>query len=198
MPDATAATDPERLNKLHTLGNYIASQLKAGKTVRLNYICTHNSRRSVLGQMTAIAIAHHLGIGPVETYSGGTEVTACHPNTIAALQELGFQTASNNAETNPRYSISIGEGLAAVEVWSKVFDDKANPQDDFAAVLVCGSAAEECPFVPGASLRLPLSYEDPKRGDGQPNQMEIYMDAARTIGSEMLIAFNAAKAAFQN
>ncbi len=79
-------TIPEaRLSVLHEIRHYIADTLAQNKPVNLIFICTHNSRRSVLGQVWAQVAAARYGISQVATFSGGTETTACNPRTVAAL-----------------------------------------------------------------------------------------------------------------
>ena len=50
--------------------------------------------------------------------------------------------------------------------FSKHYGDPANPQQGFAALMVCGEADAACPFVKGAALRVSMPYLDPKIYDG--------------------------------
>jgi arsenate reductase (thioredoxin) len=52
--------------------------------------------------------------------------------------------------------------------FSKRYDDPSNPQEGFAALMVCDEADAGCPAVRGASLRLSLPFADPKVYDDTP------------------------------
>ena len=52
-------------------------RLSADK-VNLNFICTHNSRRSHFAQVWCSVALQHFAVGNVLTWSGGTEVTQCN------------------------------------------------------------------------------------------------------------------------
>lgn len=174
------------LQSLETLAEYIRFNNAAGKTSRLNFICTHNSRRSHFGQVMAQVLAAHLGL-KVETYSGGTEATAFHPNAVAAVRELGVAVERLDDGVNPHYRIVTGSLVS--ETFSKVFSAEPNPQRDFAAIMVCSSADAGCPFVPGAERRISLPFEDPKISDGTPQQAATYRERALEMGKSLAWAF---------
>jgi arsenate reductase len=52
--------------------------------------------------------------------------------------------------------------------------------------MTCGHAEENCPFLPGAELRVPITYEDPKVSDGTPKAEEVYDERCAQIAREML------------
>ena len=58
--------------------------------ININFICTHNSRRSHLSQIWAQAAASYFNIPGVHCYSGGTEETALFPKIIETLKIQGF------------------------------------------------------------------------------------------------------------
>ena len=66
----------ERLEILEPIVNHISEEIKVNKRINLNFICTHNSRRSHLSQVWAQTIAKFYNINNVYCFSGGTEVTA--------------------------------------------------------------------------------------------------------------------------
>jgi arsenate reductase len=183
----------DRKERLQRLADWMAERLRKGAPVRLNFICTHNSRRSHMGQAMGLAAARHFDFSNVECYSGGTEGTAFFPSAIEALRSLGFQIERISApeEKNPRYTLFTGSGPGTV-FFSKRYDEEPNRMEDAAAVLVCSQADEACPVVPGASLRLSLPFEDPKAFDGTPEAPEKYLERARDIGREVLYAFSLA------
>lgn len=152
---------------------------------KLTFICTHNSRRSHLSQVWSAVAAYHYGFGDkVETYSGGTESTAFNPRAVAALERAGFEIENPGGE-NPRYQVSFSENSQAMECFSKKYDDPANPSEGFLAVMTCSHADETCPFIPGAALRIPIPYDDPKESDGTERETETYDERSRQIAAEM-------------
>lgn len=179
-----------RAAALQNLSQYIKEKLAENKPVRLNFICTHNSRRSHFGQVMAQVLASHLNMPNVETYSGGTEATAFHPHAVAALQSLGVRIEKMDDTQNPRYRIITGD--TTVEAFSKVYSHEPNPAGTFAAIMVCSSADAGCPVVPGAEKRISLPFEDPKVSDGTPEQAVTYRERALQIGTELAWAFSRA------
>src|SRR5436190_22477658 len=81
----------ERKTVLEPLTDYIQSKVDANESIRLNFICTHNSRRSHLSQVWAQTMACHFGIKNVFCYSGGTETTAMFPKVADILEIQGYQ-----------------------------------------------------------------------------------------------------------
>ncbi|MEC8830745.1 MAG: protein-tyrosine-phosphatase, partial [Bacteroidota bacterium] len=75
----------ERKQTLSPLVEYIQEKVTNGESIRLNFICTHNSRRSHLSQIWAQTMAHHFGVRNVSCYSGGTEATALFPMVASTL-----------------------------------------------------------------------------------------------------------------
>jgi arsenate reductase (thioredoxin) len=80
--------------------------------------------------------------------------------------------------------VRFSANVPAIEVFSKKYDDPFNPQRDFAAVMTCSQADASCPLVAGATLRVPLHYEDPKVSDGTPGERETYDARAKQIATE--------------
>ncbi len=179
---------PERMEQLNALAAIAVKQLQEKGVLRMNFICTHNSRRSHIAQLWAWAAAEHAGVVPLESFSGGTEATAFNPNAVAAMRRAGFLIG--NAEgKNPRYPARLQENGPTITCWSKTYDDPANPSKDFIAVMVCTDAEQNCPFVAGASHRFALPYEDPKISDGTPLEAQTYDDRVQEIGREMVFLF---------
>ncbi len=179
----------ERKALLNKLATYLRDKLVKDMPIALNFICTHNSRRSHISQIWAATFAAHFGIDQIDTYSGGTEATAFNPRAVAAMQRAGFQIINPGGE-NPHYQVSFAENVPALECFSKTFDDPFNPQKDFAAIMTCSQADENCPFIPGASFRLALTYEDPKVADDTPQEKERYDERVRQIGREIFYAMD--------
>lgn len=175
---------PQRKELLQRLATYIQNKKTEGAAVHLNFICTHNSRRSHLAQIWAATAAAHYGIADVHTYSGGTEATAFNPRAVAALQRVGFQIEAGDGE-NPVYQVTYAEAQPPLECFSKVYDHEVNPEGKFAAIMTCSDADENCPFIPGVELRLALTYDDPKAADDTPEEAQRYDERVRQIGREI-------------
>lgn len=180
----------ERMLILTPLKVFIKEKVSKGLAVNLTFICTHNSRRSHFGQVWAQIAAKHFGVRDVHSFSGGTEATACNPRTIKALVRAGCLIVSEEEGINPMYSISFADDSSVLRVFSKVFDDKENPQENFVAIMTCDSANERCPVISGADLRLPILYDDPKVTDDMPNEEKTYDERCKQIATEMFWMFS--------
>ena len=84
-----AHLSPKRKEELALLIDYIKTKKAQNKPLHLNFICTHNSRRSQFSQLWAKVMAHYHGID-CNTYSGGVEVTACNERVINTLLSQGL------------------------------------------------------------------------------------------------------------
>lgn len=177
-----------RQQQLHQLAAYVKARGDA-EGIALNFICTHNSRRSHLAQIWAATAAYYYGVPTVQTFSGGTEATAFNPRAVAAVARAGFYVEKGEGE-NPIYTIRFASDAEPLQCFSKVYDDPVNPKDNFAAIMTCSDADENCPFIPGLDLRLPLTYEDPKVADDTPAESERYDERVQQIGREIFYAFS--------
>ena len=187
---SNVAVSEERKTLLNPLISYIQEQLDHKKPIRLNFICTHNSRRSHLAQIWAQTMAFHFGIENVFCYSGGTEATAMFPKVAETLVNQGFQIQSLSEEKNPVYEVKFDSNEPSITCFSKTFDDDFNPNSEFAAIMTCSSADEGCPFIAGAEKRFPICYDDPKAFDGTNLMDAKYTERSIEIGSEMYYVFS--------
>ena len=178
-----------RKQVLSQLSNYIQQQKDEDLPIRLVFVCTHNSRRSQFAQIWADVAANFYGIDDVEVYSAGTETTAFHPNAIAALRSQKFVIEQNDDSENPLYYVKFGTTEVS-NCFSKTIQDSSIPKTNFAAIMTCSSADENCPFVPGCDLRLATPYEDPKHADDSPEQQEIYQKTSLEIARDCLYVFS--------
>lgn len=176
---------PVRRAALQPLVEYMGKQIKKEATVQLNFICTHNSRRSHLTQVWAQAMATHFGLPGVYCYSGGTKATALFPLTAQVLRDSGFSATAISPGKNPVYAIRYATALPPLIGFSKAYDHPFNPKRDFAAVITCAKADTDCPIVHGAEARISLPYEDPKLYDSTPKAAEKYAERSRQIAAEM-------------
>jgi arsenate reductase len=180
--------DDTRKPDLRRLAAYLAS----AASPRLLFVCTHNSRRSHLAQAWAWVSALFFNQTTVQCFSGGTEVTALYPQAGAALKDAGFELSVSHEDRNPTYTLKAGGMIPPILLWSKVFDDAANPTSDFAVITVCSDAEAACPAVPGTKIRIHLPYDDPKAFDGTKRKAAAYIERSRQIGRELLWAFREA------
>lgn len=178
----------ERLAVLNPLIDYIQNKMDQSESVNLNFICTHNSRRSQFSQVWAKTAADYYGI-PANCYSGGVEVTAFNERAVASIQRSGFKVTPEGEE-NPVYSVWNSDEGERLKVFSKLFDDPINEADKFAAVMTCSHADQNCPFIPGTEKRIPVQYEDPKAFDDTPEEAEKYDERSVQIASEMFYVFS--------
>ncbi len=182
----------ERKMVLQPLVDYVQEKVNKNSEIRLNFICTHNSRRSHLGQVWAQTLAKHHGVS-ITSYSGGTEATALFSAAKNTLVNAGFQVQQLSESNNPVYAISYSENDAPIIGFSKTFDDAFNPSSEFAAILTCSQADEGCPFIAGAEKRIPITYIDPKAFDNTPQQEEKYAERSLQIATEMSYVFGSVK-----
>lgn len=189
----TASIAEERKQILDKLTGYIQQKVDQKEAINLNFICTHNSRRSHLGQIWAQTLANFYQIGNLKAYSGGTEATAVFPKIVETIKDQGFQVEVIEEGKNPLYAVYFDEDCDPVICFSKVYDDIDNPESDFAAIMTCDSANEACPLISGADLRVAVTYEDPKNSDGTPQQDEVYRLKSLEIATELKYVFSQIK-----
>lgn len=180
----------ERKATLKHLIDYLNDKIQANKSIRLNFICTHNSRRSHLSQIWAQTMAAYYNINNVSCYSGGTEATAMFPKVGETLMNQGFRIDKLSQENNPVYSVKFSDNDPAVIAFSKQFGNDFNPASEFAAIMTCNSADQGCPIVTGCDKRIAVTYQDPKVSDGTPEQTETYLNRSLQIATEMKYVFS--------
>lgn len=180
----------ERKNILQPLIEFVQLKIENQEDIRLNFICTHNSRRSHLSQVWAQTAAHYYGIKNVFCYSGGTEATALFPKIAETLKNTGFKIQKLSEENNPVYAIKFAGNESPVIGFSKTYDDDFNPESGFAAIMTCSQADNGCPFISGAEKRIPIMFEDPKAFDNTPQQTEKYQERSLQIATEMFYVFS--------
>ena len=165
------------------LVDWVVKNYQPGKQLGVIVICSRNTRRSMLGATMGNIAAAYYGLPEVRFYSGGVDPDAFNPRTIATLKEIGAEIEPTGKEAprgkeghaNPIYSVKWGKGLETRE-FSKKYTDAQNPQDGFAAILVCSETDTACPKVNGASARIAVPYLDPKAFDGAPFEAAKYAE----------------------
>ena len=180
----------ERKAILEPLTGFIQSKVSSQQEIRLNFICTHNSRRSHLSQVWGQTMAHYFNIKNVFCYSGGTEATALFPMAKETLKNAGFQIKMLSEGKNPVYSIKYAENEHPIIGFSKKLEDDFNPKSEFATIMTCSQADGACPFIVGAEKRIPITFEDPKAFDATPQQAEKYTERSLQIATELYYVFS--------
>lgn len=183
----------DRKSVLQPLIDYIQTRVNNHQEIRLNFICTHNSRRSHLSQVWAQTAAAHFKIQNINCYSGGTEATALFPMVTKTLEKSGFEVKKIADGNNPIYAIKYGKNEHPIIGFSKTYDADFNPISEFAAIMTCSQADGDCPFIAGAEKRIPITYEDPKAFDQTPQQAEKYEERSLQIATELFYVFSRIK-----
>ena len=178
----------ERREILQVLIDYIQLKKTNDEVINLNFICTHNSRRSQFAQVWAAVAAHAFGI-KITSLSGGVEVTAFNERAVDSLKRFGFILSSNNT-SNPVYELEYALNTEPLKMFSKLFDDEVNQKEKFAAVMTCDHADENCPVIPGTEERISINYTDPKEFDDTPMEAKMYDERSAQIASEMFFVFS--------
>ncbi len=180
----------DRKSALQPVVEYIQAKISSQQELRLNFICTHNSRRSHLSQVWAQAVASHFELKNVFCYSGGTAATALFPMVANTLEKSGFKVRVISEGINPVYSIKYNKNEHPIIGFSKTYDDNFNPKSEFAAIMTCSHADAGCPFIAGAEERIPITYDDPKEFDGTAQQEAKYEERSLQIATEMFYVFS--------
>lgn len=188
---STEDLSSDRKKILDELIDYINLKTANNEAVKLNFICTHNSRRSQLAQIWAQTASRYYNI-EASCYSGGVEVTAFNKRAVEAIKRAGFEVKEEGSG-NPICLVSGSNTCQPLKAYSKFYDDPENPNTGFAAIMTCSDADENCPFIPGAEKRIPLRYYDPKEFDNTPLEAQKYDERSMQIAGEMFYLFSKIK-----
>ncbi len=147
------------------------------KPLRVLFLCTHNSARSILAE----AILNHIGKGRFQAYSAGSsprENQQPNPLGLQVLQSAGIATAGLRSKS-----------------WDEFGSADAPPMD--LVITVCDNAAGEvCPYWPGQPATAHWGYPDPSAGDGtQAQKLEAFRQTLHALKRrlELLVSLPAAK-----
>lgn len=180
----------ERKTVLQPLIDFVQQKIGNKQEININFICTHNSRRSHLSQVWAHVASAYFNIPDVHCYSGGTEETALFPKVAETLTNQGFNIFKIADNNNPVYAIKYSDNALPVIGFSKKYDSPFNPVSAFTAIMTCSQADGGCPFIGGAEKRIPITFEDPKISDDTPQQSKVYAERSLQIASEMFYVFS--------
>jgi arsenate reductase (thioredoxin) len=198
-------TSFDMIGEAHRLGgqklvDWIAKNYRPRERLDVVVVCTGNSRRSILGATMGNIAASYYGLPEIRFHSGGTAPTAFNARTVTTLEEIGVEIEPTGKEAargepqtaNPLYRVrwgtpgeTGGPSMESTE-FSKHYNDPANPQKGFAALMVCGEADAACPIVKGSSLRVSMPYLDPKIYDGGAYETSKYAERRDDMGRLML------------
>lgn len=138
------------------------------RPLRILFLCTHNSARSILAE----GIVARLGAGQWIGHSAGSSPSG-RVNTFAleVLRSLGCDTAGMHSKHWDRFT-----GAAA-------------PVMDFVVTVCDNAAGEACPVWPGAPTQLHWGFADPSMmGSNDADRRAAFQDTAALI-SQRLQAF---------
>ena len=185
--------DVNRIELLKSIAVYIANEMKAQRNVNLNYICTHNSRKSQIAQVWSSYATAYFKFTGINSFSGGTAITSFYRNTVKTLQEVGFTfQIVEFSHQNPVYSINYKNGMNPIIGFSKFYSDLHN-KSPFIAITTCNTANEYCPFIPEAIQRFHIPFQDPKPYDNTHIQSEKYLEVNKQIAGEIHYIFKMIK-----
>ncbi len=188
------AISTQREELLYTIAQKITIEYQERtNNFGINFICTHNSRRSQLAQVWTFFAIDYFNLDRIIGYSGGTEATSFHRNTVKTLQKTGFSfSLIDFSHKNPKYSISFKNAKKTLTVFSKLYDDVSNSQP-YIAITTCSHADEDCPFISNAIHRFHLPFVDPKSYDNSFQEEEKYFTANQQIAGEIFLLFKKVK-----
>jgi protein-tyrosine-phosphatase len=183
----------ERREVLEDIADFLKRRIQHGLKTNLLFVCTHNSRRSQFAQIWAELAAIYYKVENVKSFSGGTEVTAFHPNAIHAIQKAGIIVEKGTGSVNPDYDLFSEANEPFLRSYSKLYNDPRNPSQELVAIMTCTEAETNCPFIPEALRRISVRYDDPKAFDNTPEQEMRYDESCKLIATEMFYLFSILK-----
>jgi len=123
--------------------------------VKLLYLCTGNSARSIMAEAFTRAILPDNA--PLEVFSAGTNPKGIHPETTAVMEEAGVTM----------------DGLR-----SKSLEEVPFGEIDI-VITLCGDARDSCPAPPPGARRLHWGLRDPAAAAGSPDEIRETFRAVR-------------------
>ncbi len=140
------------------------------RPIRVLFVCTGNSARSVLGE----ALLRHKGGAAFEVHSAGTDPRGINPLTLRVLAEAGIDASWARSKSVTEY---LGQ------------------QFDY-VVTVCDEARQVCPVFPGVHESLHWGYEDPAEAQGSEEERlavfrRVYVQLGERINQFVPLALRA-------
>ncbi|WP_196893237.1 low molecular weight phosphatase family protein [Aureivirga marina] len=179
----------DRKETLNDIAKAVLDEYLRNERVNLNFICSHNSRRSQFAQIWGNYAINFFSIPNMECFSGGTVVTALHRNTVKTLKEVGFRfDVKTFNHQNPEYLISYQDCKKPILAYSKLIEDQNN-KSPYIAITTCNSIEKNCPLFTDCLAYFQLPYTDPKNYDYTALKNEKYNELNMNIASEMAFLF---------
>lgn len=145
-----------------------AQENHQAEPVRVAFICTGNSARSILSE----ALLNHLGGGRFLAVSAGTRPTGqVNPGALAALRRAGIPT----------------DGLRSKDL-AELQDPEA-PRVDIVVTVCDAAAGEECPLWPGMPVAAHWGLPDPAAVTGDERAVASAFDQAMATIRRRIEAF---------
>lgn len=194
----TADIPVNRKDLIENIANNIIKLKQRNTPLHLLFICTHNSRRSQFAQVWNHIACDILDLNDVlKIYSAGTEVTEVYVQMALALKNAGMNVQSESLHKGA-YSIGYSNEKPPIHIFSKRFDDVSIPTENRVAIMTCGHAEENCPFIPGTLYRASLPYEDPKIWDNHTDVENYYLMKSKEIAIEAFYMMQLIQKEFRN
>lgn len=177
--------EASRKESLLKVADYISARLKDQQMAYLVFMCTHNSRRSIISQTLAKAAAAWQNIQMLRTYSGGLNATEFSPIAADALDRTGLKVVKYVDIQNSPFNIFYDDEDVPVIAFSKVYNAPSMPREGFALITNCSESEKDCPNMPGTEVRISLGYDDPLAYEGKSNQDGNYDKLVERVATEM-------------
>ena len=129
------------------------------------FLCTGNSARSIIAE----AILERIGAGKFRAFSAGSQPKgSVHPQTIALLQSLGYDTSGFRSKS-----------------WNELARPGA-PALDFVFTVCDKAASEACPIWPGQPMTAHWGVPDPAEAKGNAAEIALaFKDAYRMLNQRI-------------
>ena len=152
--------DDQRTALLQTIAKSIIQLISEKRKINLNFICTHNSRRSQLAQVWSSYASSYFKLNKIESFSGGTEVSAFFRNTVKTLQEVGFIfQLIEFSHQNPYYSISSHQHVKPIIGFSKLVEHEINKKRyDDSELYCCSGIGGYCVIISPTNSTILASF----------------------------------------
>ena len=176
--------EKDRKDKLVELAQIIKINHEQQNTVKITFICTHNSRRSQFSQIWAYISSLYFKLDFIKPFSGGTEIDTVNLNVINSFINTGLKIEKTH-KGKAIYLLKSFKKDKGINLYSKVYNSKLNPSKHFIAIMTCSDADQMCPVIKGAEKKVSLPYSDPRVSDNTGLKKEVYNQTCSIIAKEM-------------
>ena len=176
--------EKDRKDKLVELAQIIKINHEQQNTVKITFICTHNSRRSQFSQIWAYISSLYFKLDFIKPFSGGTEIDTVNLNVINSVINSGLKIEKTH-KGKAIYLLKSFKKDKGINLYSKVYNSKLNTSEHFIAIMTCSDADQMCPVIKGAYKKISLPYSDPRVADNTILEKEVYNQTCSIIAKEM-------------